>query len=122
MLSEAAIRTLSKRRPDIHARVLAGEITPHGGMVEAGFRRRKPRKQSPLDKLERRLHRATAEGERAIADGNKVGGTNLRSDATKVNDRGSGYLLRRLARSAPGILAAYERGEFETPTAASPDR
>jgi hypothetical protein len=32
----AALRRLHKDRPDIHARVLAGEITAHAGMVEAG--------------------------------------------------------------------------------------
>jgi hypothetical protein len=36
----AFIRRLRKDRPDIHARVLAGEITPHAGMTEAGFRKR----------------------------------------------------------------------------------
>jgi hypothetical protein len=36
----AALRRLRKDRPDIHTRVLAGEISPHAGMVEAGFRRK----------------------------------------------------------------------------------
>ena len=36
----AFLRRLRKDRPDIHARILAGEITPHGGMVEAGFRKK----------------------------------------------------------------------------------
>lgn len=31
-----ALRRLRKDRPDIHARVLAGEITAHAGMIEAG--------------------------------------------------------------------------------------
>jgi hypothetical protein len=35
----AALRRLRKDRPDIHGRVLAGELSPHAGMVEAGFRR-----------------------------------------------------------------------------------
>jgi hypothetical protein len=34
-----ALRRLRKDRPDIHARVLAGEISAHAGMVEAGFRK-----------------------------------------------------------------------------------
>jgi hypothetical protein len=34
-----ALRRLRKDRPDIHARVLAGEISAHAGMIEAGFRR-----------------------------------------------------------------------------------
>jgi hypothetical protein len=39
----AALRRLRKDRPDIYARVLAGEISAHAGMVEAGFRKRQPR-------------------------------------------------------------------------------
>ena len=35
----AFLRRLRKDRPDIHTRVLAGELSPFGGMVEAGFRR-----------------------------------------------------------------------------------
>jgi hypothetical protein len=35
-----ALRRLRDQRPDIHARVLAGEISPHAGTVEAGFRKR----------------------------------------------------------------------------------
>lgn len=37
---EAALRRLRKDAPELHARVLAGEISPHGAMVEAGFRKR----------------------------------------------------------------------------------
>jgi hypothetical protein len=36
----AALRRLRKDRPDIHAEVLAGELSPHGGMIEVGFRKR----------------------------------------------------------------------------------
>ena len=35
-----ALRRLRTQRPDLHARVLAGDLSPHGAMVEAGFRRR----------------------------------------------------------------------------------
>lgn len=35
-----AIRQLREQRPDLHARVMAKELSPHGAMVEAGFRRR----------------------------------------------------------------------------------
>lgn len=31
---------LRKDRPDLHAQVLAGELSPHAAMVEAGFRKR----------------------------------------------------------------------------------
>jgi hypothetical protein len=34
-----ALRRLRKDRPDIHERVIAGELSPHAGMVEAGFRK-----------------------------------------------------------------------------------
>lgn len=34
-----ALRKLQKDRPDLHAQVLACEISPHKAMVEAGFRR-----------------------------------------------------------------------------------
>jgi hypothetical protein len=33
-----AVRRLRSRRPDLHAQVLAGELSPHAAMVEAGFR------------------------------------------------------------------------------------
>jgi len=45
--SAAFIRRLRKDRPDIHARVLSGEITPHAGMIEAGFRRKVERRKKP---------------------------------------------------------------------------
>ena len=38
--SRYAIAKLRKDRPDIHARVLNGELTPNAGMVEAGFRKK----------------------------------------------------------------------------------
>jgi hypothetical protein len=38
----ALLRRLRKDRPDIHARVLAGDLSPYAGMVEAGFRKRPP--------------------------------------------------------------------------------
>jgi hypothetical protein len=36
----AALRRLRKDRPDLHATVLAGEVSAHAAMVEAGFRRK----------------------------------------------------------------------------------
>jgi hypothetical protein len=41
----AFLRRLRKDRPDIHARVLSGELSPHAGMIEAKFR--KPPKPRP---------------------------------------------------------------------------
>jgi hypothetical protein len=35
-----ALSRLRRERPDLHQRVLAGELSPHAAMVEAGFRRR----------------------------------------------------------------------------------
>jgi hypothetical protein len=35
-----ALRRLRKDRKDLHARVLAGELTPHAAMIEAGFRKK----------------------------------------------------------------------------------
>jgi hypothetical protein len=47
-----ALRRLRKDRPDVHARVLAGEISAHAGMVEAGFRRPRPsRRKTSLQKV-----------------------------------------------------------------------
>jgi hypothetical protein len=44
-----ALRRLRNNRPDIHARVLAGELSPHAAMIEAGFRH----EMTPLDYLHR---------------------------------------------------------------------
>lgn len=40
-----AIARLRRDRPDIHQRVLAGELSPHAGMIEAGFRKKRPSKK-----------------------------------------------------------------------------
>lgn len=37
----AALRRLERHRPDLLNRVLAGEISAHVAMIEAGFRRRR---------------------------------------------------------------------------------
>lgn len=37
---DAALRRLRKDRPDLHERVLAGELSAHRAMIEAGFRAR----------------------------------------------------------------------------------
>jgi transcriptional regulator with XRE-family HTH domain len=37
-----ALRRLRKDRPDFIARVLAGELSPHAAMVEAGLRKKRP--------------------------------------------------------------------------------
>jgi hypothetical protein len=38
--ADQALRRLRKDRKDLHARVVAGEMSPHAAMVEAGFRPR----------------------------------------------------------------------------------
>ena len=38
--AQYALRRLRDARPDLHAEVLAGALTPHAAMVAAGFRRR----------------------------------------------------------------------------------
>lgn len=45
--SKAALRRLRKDRPDLHQDVIAGKITPHAAMVNAGFRPKTV--QIPLD-------------------------------------------------------------------------
>ena len=37
--AQQALRRLHDQRPDLHARVLARQLSPHAAMVEAGFRR-----------------------------------------------------------------------------------
>lgn len=38
--AEQALRRLRKDAPELHAKVIAGELKPHAAMVEAGFRKR----------------------------------------------------------------------------------
>jgi hypothetical protein len=48
-----ALRRLKKaKHDDLHAQCLAGELTPHAAMVQAGFRQKSPsRKRTPLEAL-----------------------------------------------------------------------
>lgn len=39
--TDFVIRRLSKQRPDIHARVIAGELSPNAAAIEAGYRKEK---------------------------------------------------------------------------------
>jgi hypothetical protein len=56
----AALRRLRKDRPDIHARVLAGELSPHAGMIEAGFRKKRESKRlTPLERILKLLPKIT---------------------------------------------------------------
>jgi hypothetical protein len=57
-----ALRKLRKDRPDIHARVLNGELSAHAGMIEAEFRdKQASRKMTPLDQLRRWWKKASEE-------------------------------------------------------------
>jgi hypothetical protein len=54
----AFLRRLRTHRPDIHKRVLAGELSPHAGMVEAGFRKKPVRKKrTRLERVHRNIRR-----------------------------------------------------------------
>lgn len=66
---DAALRRLRKDRADLHARVLAGEISAHAAMVEAGFRKRRSvARPSRLTRLLREWQRATAEDQAAFLE------------------------------------------------------
>jgi len=52
-----ALRKLRRDAPAIHARVLAGELSPHAGMIEAGFRHQ----PTPLDYLHRYWRKVSPE-------------------------------------------------------------
>jgi hypothetical protein len=55
-----AIAKLRKDRPDIHARVLAGELSPNAGMVEAGFRKKRAsRKLTAFQRIVKLLPKLT---------------------------------------------------------------
>jgi hypothetical protein len=58
-----AIRKLREDRPDLHARVLARELSPHAAMIEAGFRQRSITVPTDPEAAARRLRRHF-EGER----------------------------------------------------------
>lgn len=60
----AFIRRLGEDRPDIHARVLAGELTPHAGMLEAGFRKKAVRKKLTILERAQKLVAKLTESER----------------------------------------------------------
>lgn len=65
--AEAALRKLRKDRPDIHARVLAGELSAHAGMIEAGFRKKAPsRKQTPFQIISKLLPKLTDDERDAV--------------------------------------------------------
>jgi hypothetical protein len=60
---QRAIRKLREGRPDLHARVLARELSPHAAMIEAGFRQRSITVPTDPEAAARRLRRHF-EGER----------------------------------------------------------
>lgn len=64
-----ALARLRRDRPDLHARVLAGEISANAAMVLAGFRKPKPsRKLGPLDRIRAILPKLSAEEIRILRE------------------------------------------------------
>ena len=63
-----ALRRLRAHRPDLHARVLAGELSAHRAMVDAGFRREK----TVLDQLQHFWDKATPEVRAAFLRANHL--------------------------------------------------
>jgi hypothetical protein len=62
----AFLRRLRKDRPDIHARVLAGELSPHAGMIEAGFRKkREQKKATALERIQKLWSKLDQAGRKA---------------------------------------------------------
>jgi hypothetical protein len=62
-----AIARLRRDRPDIHARVLAGEITPNAGMIEAGFRKKRPStKRNAVQQIEKLWATLTSEEKQSV--------------------------------------------------------
>ena len=59
-----ALRRLRKHRPDLHRRVIGGELSAHRAMVIAGFRE----EPTPLEAAKRAAARLSAEDRRALAE------------------------------------------------------
>jgi len=60
--TEAVLRRLRKDRLDLHTRVMAGELSAHAAMIEAGFRKRQQRpKLTPVARALRAFYRLSAE-------------------------------------------------------------
>jgi len=102
------------RTPDSYLRYVAGVDCVSIGKLIAAYK-------GEDHPLVLKLRRSTAEAEAEIADENeKRGKANPHNDVMRASQgNATSYLLRRLAREAPEILAQYERGEFKTPTAAA---
>jgi hypothetical protein len=54
---QQALRRLRGQRPDLHTRVLSGELSPHAAMVEAGFREKTHMISADPDKAAEQLRR-----------------------------------------------------------------
>jgi hypothetical protein len=104
------------RSPDKYLRYAAGVDCVSVAKLIAAYK-------GEAHPLVRQLQGCTADAERVIADENVSpgrGGTKSNYVVIRFRQGNSAsYLLRRLARDHPEILAAYERGEFKTPTAAA---
>jgi len=58
-----ALRRLRKDRPDLHERVINGVMTPHGAMIEAGFRRQPITIPRDVEKAAQKLREVFTEDE-----------------------------------------------------------
>jgi hypothetical protein len=62
-----ALARLRRDRLDIHARVLAGEISAHAGMIEAGFRKKRPsQKRSRVERVIKQIDGMTKPERRQV--------------------------------------------------------
>ena len=64
----AAIRRLRKDRPDLHAKVIAGELSAHAAAIEAGFRKRTVTLPADPPSLADTIIRRYPEAAKIIAD------------------------------------------------------
>jgi hypothetical protein len=63
--AQYAIRRLRQQRPDLHGRVLSGELSPHAAMIAAGFRERMVSVPPTVDGLLRTAQRHLSPSDRA---------------------------------------------------------
>jgi len=62
--STYALRKLSKESPEIHAEVLAGDLSPNAGMIKAGFRKKTVTVPIDVDSIARMILKQLSEKQR----------------------------------------------------------
>ncbi len=95
---------LRKDAPGLHRGVLAGELSPHAAMIEAGFRERR-NTQARAAAIAQQNVLTFPGGDRSSLTG-QSSVTTLTPDA----ERGASYLLARVRRDAPEVFARVQRG------------